>query len=475
MCRLYHGTFVDCTNMLFIKNFSKSILNKLLVIGIIISVIGMSAVLITNSNITDSKVATTNTAISNFSVDFFVPTTVVASSNSPSNAPNIAIDESSGKLYVVYVTEENNGHNLYLKSSTDQGKTFSEPYRVNQNAGDVFLDGRVSPNIALDDQGKIYVLWVKAEPAPELFMGVIRSLVFAYSEDQGKTFSLPITIAENEPLSGKSFHALDVSTDGKIYVGWLDSPATLTDNDTIISDKSRESTVKFARSLDGGNSFEPSIVVDTNPCPCCNVNILAEASDSVYISWRKIFENSDGVTIRDMVVAHSKNGGTTFSAPNKISDDKFEFDGCVHVGAPMTLDSKGNIHMVWYTGKENTPGVYYAKSSDNAKTFSKPLAILSDSWVPPLRAQLAIDNDDNVWITWEDSTGLSANETVWRYDETKAMIYHAKIDPQGNIERSTEPINESEGRSPVISSGNGFVTIVWASSDQDIQCSSTYT
>lgn len=474
MYQLYHGTFVDCTNILFIENFSKLMLNKLLV-GIITAAVALGAILVTGLNLPDAEITDTKPDLSVFSTGFFTPTTVVASSDYPSNAPNVAIDENSGKMYVVYVAEENDAHNLYLKSSTDQGKTFSEPYRINQNSDDVFLDGRVSPNIAIDNQGKIYVLWVKADPAPELFMGVIRSLVFAYSENQGQTFSSPITIAENEPLSGKSFHALDVSSDGKIYVGWLDSPAKLTDNNTIVSDKSRQSTVKFVRSTDGGNSFETSVVVDTNPCPCCNVNILAESDDSVYISWRKIFESSDGATIRDMVVAHSKNGGLTFSAPNKISDDKFEFDGCVHVGAPMVLDSKGNIHVVWYTGQEDSPGVYYAKSSDNAKTFSKPLAILSDSWVPPLRAQLTVDNNDTVWVTWEDSTGLSANETVWRYDETKAMIYHAKIDSDGNIERSTEPINKYEGRSPVISSGNGFVTVVWASSDQNIQCSSTYT
>lgn len=402
---------------------------------------------------------------------FFEPTTVAASADQPANAPSVAFDESSGKMYVVYIGEDSDGHNLYLKHSEDGGKTFSSSLRINQNADDVFLDGRVSPNIVVDDQGKIYVLWVKAEPAPELFMGVIRSLMFSYSEDGGKTF-VPSIMIDKDNLSGKSFHAIDVSSDGKIYVGWLDSPATLNEEGKIISDDSRPSAVKFARSIDGGKTFESSIV-DTNPCPCCNVNILAESDDSVYVSWRKIFDNPDGTTVRDMVVSHSSDAGKTFSTPSKISDDRFEFDGCVHVGAPMALDGKGNVHTVWYTGQEDGPGVYYAKSSDNATTFGEPIPILTDSWVPPLRAQLAIDDKDNVWITWEDSTGLSANETVWRYEETQAMIYYAKITPQGIIERSTEPINIAEGRSPVIASGNGFVSIVWASSGQDIQCSST--
>ena len=186
-------------------------MNKLLPIGIIAAVIVSAVILFTSLDPTNPEIINTKTNLSASSADFFIPTTVVASSDYPSNAPNVAIDETSGKMYVVYIAEESGTQNLYLKTSIDGGKIFSEPYRVNQNLGDVFLDGRVSPNITVDDQGKVYVLWVKADDAPQLFMGVIRSLVFAYSEDGGKTFSPSIVIAENEKPSGKSFHTLDVS------------------------------------------------------------------------------------------------------------------------------------------------------------------------------------------------------------------------------------------------------------------------
>ena len=52
----------------------------------------------------------------------------------------------------------------------------------------------------------------------------------------------------------------------------------------------------------------------------------------------------------DMVVASSTDGGKTFGSPVKIYDDGFQFKGCVHVGAPMAIDSEGTLHVAWYTG-----------------------------------------------------------------------------------------------------------------------------
>lgn len=455
--------------MLLIHTKFCVVLNKAIV-GITMAAVISAVVMFVGFN-APQDTEMTNTGLS-FS-DFSMPVTVA--SEYPSGAPNVAIDRNSGKLYVVYIAKEQDGHNLYLKSSVDGGKSFSNVSRVNDIFGDVFLDGRVSPNVAVGPNGQVYVLWVKADPAPALFMGVIRTLVFAYSIDGGNTFSSPIVIAENEQISGKSFHSLTTSSDGKIYVGWLDSPAMINATGQIVPDDSRQSAVRFARSIDGGNSFEKSMEVDANPCPCCNVNILAESNDSVYVSWRKIFENSDGTTIRDMVVAHSADGGQTFSSPIKISNDDFLFDGCVHVGAPMSLDSKGNIHVVWYTGKPDAPGIFYAVSSDGANSFSNPKPILTGDWVPPLRVQLAVDNDDNAWITWEDATGLSADDKIWRYDKTQAMIYVAKVTSDGSIHRSSVPLNQVEAKSPAISSGNNLVSIVWAGTDETVQCSSLST
>lgn len=148
------------------------------------------------------------------------------------------------------------------------------------------------------------------------------------------------------------------------------------------------------------------------------------------------------------------------------SDTKF-----VHVGAPMAMDNQGRLHVVWYTGKEGGQGIYYAISSDKGKTFSSPTPILTGDGVPPLRSQLVIDGNDNAWIVWEASSGLSANAEKWKYEDTRAMIYAAVVTPDGDVFKKQQPINQVDGRSPVMASGADSIAIVWADNKNEIQCS----
>ncbi len=399
---------------------------------------------------------------------FTKPVQVTQTDTDSQPAPNIAIDD-SGKIFVIYPSTENGITNLFIKTSIDNGKIFSNPVKVNSIDGNVVLDGRVAPSIAFGNEGQVYALWANSKPEPNLFMGVYRTLIFAQSVDGGKSFLPSIEIAANELPSGKFFQNMAVSGDGNIHVAWLDSPAKNNGTGYLESDDSRPSTVRYSQSIDGGKSFLSTISLDENPCPCCNVHLTADLENNVYVSWRKVF--GDGETqVRDMVVASSSDSGKTFSSPVKIHEDNFNFNGCVHVGAPMDVDSKGDLHVVWYTGKENAPGIYYATSSDHGKTFSQPVPILTSDWVPPQRVYLAIDDNDAIWVTWEDATGHSTNDTIWRYGETKAMIYAAKITSDGEITKFGKPINVDEGKSPAISSGNNLVSIIWTGDDNSVQC-----
>ena len=74
---------------------------------------------------------------------------------------------------------------------------------------------------------------------------------------------------------------------------------------------------------------------------------------------------------------------------------------------------------------------------------------------------ITLDNDDTVWLTWEDATGLSINEKAWRYGDTQALIFTAQV-INGELIRADNPINESDAKSLTnIDSDNGLVSIVW--------------
>ncbi len=223
-------------------------------------------------------------------------------------------------------------------------------------------------------------------------------------------------------------------------------------------------------SVNGGNSFKPSKILEKLTCECCNVNVLITSNSDIYVSWRQKFPIPPSTdphpdnAIRDIVVTHSSDNGKTFDIPHKIANDSFAYNGCVHVGAPMAMDNKGNLHIVWYTGARDHPGIYYAYSTDKGKTFTKPLPILTGKWVPPLRSDVAIDNKNNVWITWEDSYGLTANNVHWKFENTAAKIYVEEINGTSHKITRYLPVNAGEnGRAPTIAIGKNIVagTLEW--------------
>jgi hypothetical protein len=397
---------------------------------------------------------------------FSVPTTIAQSMQAAQPAPNVTIGD-DGKIYVLYQDTVNEETNIFLKTSTDNGKSFSTPVRVNLLDGNVALDGRVAPTIQLGDNGEVYVTWANSRHEPNMFMGNYRQLVFTQSFDDGKSFEPSIIIGAEELASGKYFQHMSVDGHGGIHMAWLDGPSKMNADGYMEKDESRDRGVRYVQSLDGGVTFDTTKLIDANACPCCNVQTAADGEGNVYISWRKVFGSGD-TQVRDMVVATSTDGGKTFSGPVKINDDGFQFKGCVHVGAPMAIDSTGTLHIAWYTGATDHQGMYYATSTDNGQNFSEPMPILTGDWVPPQRIYIAVDNNDTVWLTWEDATGLSANEKTWRYGDTQAMIYTAQV-IDGELFKSDNPINVSDGKSPAIDSSNGLVSIVWTETDNSVK------
>lgn len=428
--------------------------------------------------------------------EFSTPIQVAsATSELSAHAPAVVVDTDKDIMYVAFVQNAGGAAStqhggigigdLYMKSSTDGGETFSDPVRVNDEEGDVYPDHRVPPRIDVGPNGEVYALWVNTVYSPNLMHGM-RNLQFAASTDGAKSFSPPVAIVDENQLAGRSFYGLDVSADGKIYVGWLDNPVGRLENGTLVSDDSRQSTVRFARSVDGGKTFEPSVELpeSTDPCPCCNVHVLAGSDNTVLVSWRQTFPNPSGATatIRDIVTARSDDGGQTFTKPTKVSNDNFAYDGCAHVGAPMAMDSKGILHVAWYTGKEGAPGIYYATSSDMGRSFGKPVPIVVGDWVPPSRVDLTIDDKDNAWLAYEyPAELLSGNASypaqpneieAWDYAKASALIQVTKVTPEGEVFKTQQQLNQVDGKVPVIATGRDTVTVIWGSTSNEVVCSS---
>jgi hypothetical protein len=137
-------------------------------------------------------------------------------------------------------------------------------------------------------------------------------------------------------------------------------------------------------------------------------------------------------TIRDIVVMHTadKGDGKGFNNESKVSDDKWYMNACPDSGPGMAFDSKGRLHVAWFTGSATAPdglGYYYSYSDDKGKTFSKAAPLLTDKeFIPPTMVSVSADSADNVWIAFADQR----NPEIVRYgsiDESNPGKVHLVV------------------------------------------------
>lgn len=128
------------------------------------------------------------------------------------NAPSAVFDH-DGKLWVAF----EQGEQIYVTSSDDLGASFSKPVVVNTTPEPIYAKGENRPKLAFGSRGEVLVSWTRKMPAR--FTGDIR---FTRSLDGGKTFSQPYTVNDDGLQTSHRFDALYVTASGKIFLTWLD-------------------------------------------------------------------------------------------------------------------------------------------------------------------------------------------------------------------------------------------------------------
>ena len=126
-------------------------------------------------------------------------------------------------------------------------------------------------------------------------------------------------------------------------------------------------------STDGGRTFSANRKVASEACPCCKTALAVSADGTLYAGWRQVLPGS----FRHIAVASSTDGGTKFSKPIIVSDDHWVLQGCPVSGPSLSVDRAGGLKVVWYAaGEGNEPGIYFAESKDQGRTFT-PRHLLS--------------------------------------------------------------------------------------------------
>lgn len=322
---------------------------------------------------------------------------------------------------------------IVLSKSTDGGVTLGAPFTSATN----LLGGVVDkPWMEIDTNknspfvNSIYISTTQFATNSDSEIG------FSYSRDQGATWTtLAVDTRQIFPNNVDQFSDLAVGRDGTIYLSWMRCPANGTTGDC----GGTVANIMFSKSTNGGVTWStPSIMTSVTLAPdSCGAfygcipntserlsNVPAIAVDASGLSRNgtlySIMYNYVGTQLVVQVV-HSTDGGTTWSAPVRVSPTTVvndQFFAWVNVG------SRGQVGVTWFDRRNDPANKKYqpfvAASLNGGATFTintPETSILSDTTKDGFGGAFMGDYSTNVWASttlrhaWMDMrTNVSQDE-----------------------------------------------------------------
>jgi Neuraminidase (sialidase) len=290
----------------------------------------------------------------------------------------------SGEFYLAYIQRANGASDVMVRRSTD-GKTFSDPVRVNDRPADATVRNENPPKVAAAPNGNVYVCWANERGR---WKGNIR---FARSTDGGKSFSSSITLNSDADAApaGHAFQSVTVDSKGRIYVAWIDERNK--------KEGDRGAEIWMSVSEDEGKTFSRDRKILSDVCECCRTNIQIDSAGRLFLAYRTV--PASGPMYRDIIVARSENGGKSF-ALTKVSEDGWDINACPVTGPGLSIDRKGKIAVIWFTGG-GSQGLYYAASANHGASYTARRQLESTQNLGK-HAQAVALSDGRLLVAWDE-------------------------------------------------------------------------
>ena len=302
-------------------------------------------------------------------------------------------------VYVVWqesVTKSLPEHNydIFFIKSEDNGKTFGIPLNLSNNT-----EFSERPQIAVSKNG-IFIVWAETTTPNN------KEIMFTKSLDNGKTFSNPVNISNNtKDSSNQEISAFNEN----VYVIW---------QDTDKKNKDRNGTIMFKSSNNTGNTFNNSIeLINNTNSAFPKINSYG---NHVYVVYNNENKKNSG-----LFFLKSSDKGNNFYDIIKLSNDS-------NFGESQIAVNENELHVIWggFLTKK-IENIYYVKSNDNGKTFTDAKTIsdkvISNNTNYYSELNDIIENPTNVevtnknfsYIVWQNSFSEQNEDILLLIDNHK--------------------------------------------------------
>ncbi len=256
------------------------------------------------------------------------------------------------------------GGGIYVATSTNDGKDFSNPVKVAE-VPILPLSRHRGPRVVIT-KGTIVVTAVTGNTAatgPHAHGLPSDGDLFAWrSTDSGKTWSKPVRVNDVPAAAREGLHSLATDSKGRLFAAWLDLR--------------REGTRLYgAWSEDSGATWGANVQLYESPdgtiCQCCHPSAAFTDSGALNVMWRNALKGA-----RDMYLLRSAEGGQSFGKPEKLGESTWMLNACPMDGGGLT-HADGRTMTVWrreldiYMAEPGRPEVRLGEGKDVAVAASQ--------------------------------------------------------------------------------------------------------
>ena len=310
--------------------------------------------------------------------------------------PQAQVD-ARGRVHLISFGGEPMRGDLFYVTSEDGGDSFSEPIRVNSQAGSVLVVGTIrGPQLALGKGGRVHVAWMGSDRAEPKAPGNAAPMLYARLNDAGDGFEPQRNLIRERPgLDGGGSVAAD--REGNVYVAWHAPAAGGKEHDEA------DRQVWVARSGDEGKTFSveaAAIPKRTGVCGCCGMRIAALDGGRVFVAFR----SATAQVHRDVHLLASDDHGKTFRI---AAVDPWEVGTCVMSTAALA-EAKGRLLAAWETREQ----VYLATLGEGDEKAGKPSPMPGAAAGGRKHPSIAVNDAGGYLVAWAEGTGWQRGGAV---------------------------------------------------------------
>ena len=261
--------------------------------------------------------------------------TVEATASSDEQRTPVHAVADNGDVLVAWQDRRNRRAEIYFARSLDAGASYERAILV--DAGGAGSGEQRFPAIATQADGRVYVGWLDTRSGlPEVYL--------ARSLDRGASFGAGAPLHPAVPaVTDRASLQLGVTGAGRLVTAWSEK-------------RHGRCQVRCAMSLDGAQSFATARATDPATQGDQTFPALAVyGSGEVYLAWQDSRTGSDRVR-----VARSLDGADSFEA-SVLVDDPGAVGGNQQQPA-LSVDASGRLLAVWLDFSKADSGVYFARS-----------------------------------------------------------------------------------------------------------------